>query len=69
MKLLNKLAIESGIYFDGQEDQTLVSKDDLVDFAARIITQYQTEILAFQVAKDSHSLSECLFSAEVQMLE
>lgn len=69
MNTLNKLAIESGIFFSDDTNEAAITRDDLLDFAMLVITQYQKEVLSFQMATESNSLDECLANAEVQLLE
>ena len=63
---LNKLAIESGIYFDNETD-TVVTREDLTEFARNVVAQFLVEVIRFQEDTGSNSMDECLVNAEVNL--
>ena len=63
---LNRIVIESGIYFD-EDSEATVDKDNLQEFAEHVITQFFVEVLRFQMDTGCEDVEECIANASANL--
>lgn len=63
---LNRISIESGIFFD-EEGEATVDKENLEEFARHVVTQFFVEVIRFQMDTGCENVEECIANAEANL--